>query len=228
MSERTTSLEVEQLAFRYGELGFRLSIDQLQVEAGARVAVIGPSGSGKTTFLHLAAGILNADAGEIRVIGKPLSRATDAARRALRVSTIGLVFQEFELFDYLSVRENILLPYWIHPALEWSSDVGGRVDALAARTGLTALLDRHPRELSQGERQRVAICRALITQPSLVLADEPTGNLDPTTAGQVLDLLSEEAASRGATLIVVTHDHTVLDRFDRVIDFGEWSTGGAS
>jgi putative ABC transport system ATP-binding protein len=212
-------LDLSDLHFCYGDAGFALQIDELRVRSGDSVALVGPSGSGKTTLLHLVAGILTPDAGRIRVDGEDLAALDDAARRAFRVRRIGLVFQEFELLEYLSVLDNVLLPYRIHPALRLDAGARERAHVLIERLGLADKLRRTPDSLSQGERQRAAVCRALVTGPSLLLADEPTGNLDPANKQRVLDTLFELAAETGATILTVTHDHELLSRFDRVIDF---------
>jgi putative ABC transport system ATP-binding protein len=212
-------VDITGLRFRYGDQGFALRIDELRVAAGESVALVGPSGSGKTTLLHLVAGILAPDVGEVRVGGENLASLDDARRRAFRVGQIGLVFQEFELLEYLSVLDNILLPYRIHPALRLDPAARERARGLAQRLDIGDKLARRPGSLSQGERQRAAVCRALVTDPSLLLADEPTGNLDPVNTGRVLDALFELAAESGATLLTVTHDRELLPRFDRVLDF---------
>ena len=185
--------------------------------------MIGPSGSGKTTLLHCIAGILPVPEGTVRVHGEDLSAgsplaADPARRRALRRNHIGLVFQELALLDHLSVLENILLPYFIDGTRRRNAAVRARAQDLAARTGIEALLSRRPRRLSQGERQRVAICRALVTEPALVLADEPTGNLDPATSQQVVDLLLTLVRAHEASLVMVTHDHGLRPQFDQVLD----------
>jgi len=197
-------------------------VGDLSIGRGSSTAIIGPSGSGKTTFLNLVAGIHRPDRGTIHVEDTELSGRSDAARRAFRVSRIGLVFQEFELLDYLSVLDNILLPYRIAPSLRLDDRVKERAAALAGTVGLADKLKRSTRRLSQGERQRVGVCRALLTEPPLVLADEPTGNLDPNTKSRVLDILFEFAARSGSTLLTVTHDHGLLDRFDETIDVADW------
>jgi putative ABC transport system ATP-binding protein len=207
------------LHFRYGDAGFGLRIDELRVADGESVALVGPSGSGKTTLLHLVAGILAPDAGRVHVGGEDLGALDAAGRRAFRVRRIGLVFQEFELLEYLSVLDNVLLPYRIHPILRLDAAAGERARVLAERLGIGDKLGRRPRNLSQGERQRAAVCRALVTGPPLLLADEPTGNLDPANRERVLDALFELAAESGATLLAVTHDHEILPRFGRVLDF---------
>ena len=206
------------LHFRYGDAGFALCIDELRVAAGESVALVGPSGSGKTTLLHLVAGILMPNAGRVLVDGEELGSLDTAARRAFRVRRIGLVFQEFELLEYLSVLDNVLLPYRIHPALSLDDAARDRARSLAERLGIGDKLGRLPTSLSQGERQRAAVCRALVTGPPLLLADEPTGNLDPANKERVLDALFELAAESGATILTVTHDHELLQRFGSVVD----------
>jgi putative ABC transport system ATP-binding protein len=210
-------LQVTDLQFRYGDSGFALRIDELNVAAGESVALVGPSGSGKTTLLHLVAGILAPAAGSVEVDGQDLGALDADARRAFRIQRVGLVFQEFELLEYLSVLDNVLLPYRIHPALRLGAAVE-RARTLAERLDIGDKLARLPRQLSQGERQRIAVCRALVTSPPLLLADEPTGNLDPANKQRVLDALFALAAESGATILTVTHDHELLPHFDRTID----------
>jgi putative ABC transport system ATP-binding protein len=214
-------IEFDNVTFAYPHSSFQLRVPGLQVTDRERVAVIGPSGCGKTTLLYLAAGIVTAAAGQIRVRGRQLGQQPEAARRSFRIRHIGLVFQEFELLEYLTVRDNILLPYRIHAALRLDRDVRQRAHRLAAAVGIAGALSRYPHRLSQGERQRVAISRALITQPDLILADEPTGNLDPRTSRTIVSLLVEQAAHTGATLLMVTHDHSLLDNFDRVLNMDD-------
>jgi putative ABC transport system ATP-binding protein len=209
---------IDGVDFRYATGSFRLRVGALHAAAATRVAIVGPSGSGKTTLLHLVAGIAAPSSGTVRVGDQVVSAMGDDARRAFRIRNVGLVFQEFELLEHLDVRENVLLPYRLSPALRRDDDAAARTRDLADRLGIGELLARHPSQVSQGERQRVAVARALVTAPSVVLADEPTGNLDPGTKDRVLDLLVEACADAGATLVVVTHDHGLLDRFDRVID----------
>jgi putative ABC transport system ATP-binding protein len=211
-------VEFENVRFAYLHSEFELCVPDWRVAAEEHVAVIGPSGSGKTTLLYLAAGIVRPLSGAVRVAGHDLCRQTDAERRGFRIRQIGLVFQEFELLEYLTVRETILLPYRIHPALPLDRAVRQRVGAVAEAVGLAQTLDRYPHRLSQGERQRVALSRALITQPRLILADEPTGNLDPQTSRTIVSLLLDQARQTRATVLMVTHDHSLLTRFGRVLD----------
>ncbi len=207
------------LRYAYPGGGFALHVPDLSVAPGERVAVVGPSGTGKTTLLNLIAGLVRPDAGALSVAGQQPAQMSDAARRAFRARHIGFVFQNFALMDYLSARENILYPYRIGPGLRLDQDARARAQHLAQACGIAEKLSRRPAALSQGEQQRVAICRALVTRPGLILADEATGNLDPATKVSILDLLFDRAAEAGATVLAVTHDHELLPRFDRVIDF---------
>ncbi|MDA1013170.1 MAG: ABC transporter ATP-binding protein [Planctomycetota bacterium] len=214
-------IEIKDLLFRFGNVGFALRIPHLQIESGERVAIVGPSGSGKTTLLNLLAGIQTPTSGCIQVAETEVSQLNDAARRAFRISRIGLVFQEFELIEYLSVFENILLPFRINRRLRLDADATESAASLVQATGLGELTQRFPKQLSQGERQRASLCRALVHRPPVVLADEPTGNLDPANKQSVLDMLLQRTRDANATLIMVTHDHSLLNRFDRVVDFAE-------
>jgi ABC-type lipoprotein export system ATPase subunit len=182
------------------------------------VAIVGPSGSGKTTLLNLIAGVDVPSAGQVIVDGKELSAENEAARRAYRLTHIGMVFQNFELLEYLTVLDNILLPLRIGAALKVTEEHRQRAVELARYVGIGDKLQRHTQQLSQGERQRVAVSRALLLAPDLVLADEPTGNLDPANKLVVMQLLLEYARDQDATLVTVTHDQTLLDQFMRVVD----------
>ena len=215
-------ISIKDLRFRYSEGEFALHVPELAVGKGEKVAVIGPSGSGKTTLLNLIAGIRTPQSGEVVTQGTDVGVLDDAARRDFRIRQIGLVFQEFELLEYLNVLDNILLPYRINRSLELSREVRGRAAELAEEVGIGSYLGRYVDHLSQGERQRVSVCRALLAKPPLILADEPTGNLDPTNKGRVLDILFSYVDRNDATLVTVTHDHDLLPRFERVIDFKQF------
>lgn len=219
-------IEIRDMTFRYPASGFGLQVSELQIVDGSRVALVGPSGCGKTTLLNLLAGIHTPVAGDVRVNDVRVSALSDAARRAFRITTVGMVFQEFELLDYLNVQENMLLPFSLNAELKLDHERQTAAESLTASLGLTPLLARRMDRLSQGERQRVAIGRALVTQPKLILADEPTGNIDPSQSRDILDMLFQHVADRGATLLMATHDHSLLDRFDRVIDFSQSSESG--
>lgn len=218
-------IEIENLKFSWPRSSFHLQIDSLEIPAGEKLAIIGPSGSGKTTLLNLIAGIETATSGSLKVLGTELKMLGEGERRDFRCSNIGFVFQQFELLDYLNIKENIALPFLINQSLAATKEeLGneGSIKKLAESMGIGDKLHRHPRKLSQGEKQRVAICRALVAQPKLILADEPTGNLDPKNKHRTLDLLFEQAEKNGQTLIVVTHDMSIVDGFDRTIDFSQY------
>jgi len=225
-------IDVKDLVFSYREGEFQLRVPELHVGRGETVAVIGPSGTGKTTLLNLMSGVFVPAAGRVVTGGVEVSGLGDGARRDFRIGKVGLVFQEFELLAYLTVFDNILLPYRISPAMRLDASIRSRASELAQEVGIGDKLSRNPNHLSQGERQRVAVCRALLTQPAVILADEPTGNLDPSNKSRVLDILFDYVGKTNATMVTVTHDHDLLDRFDRVIDFrqfyGDHTDGGQS
>ncbi|MEH6634172.1 MAG: ABC transporter ATP-binding protein [Halioglobus sp.] len=212
-------IELCDLEFRYDQSSFALQIEHLRLEEKEHVALIGPSGCGKTTLLNILAGVVLPDAGSVHVASASVAKLSDARRREFRIRKLGLIFQNFELLDYLNVRDNILLPLRVGRGLVVTAALRQRAETLAERLDIADKLSRHPAQLSQGERQRVAVSRALLLQPSVILADEPTGNLDPANKFVVLDLLLDYARESGATLLTVTHDRELLDRFDRIVDF---------
>ena len=215
-------IAIKDLEFHYPTGDFSLSIGALNLARNEKTAVIGPSGMGKTTLLNLIAGIMTPDRGVINIAGTDVGRLNDKARRRFRITTIGFVFQDFELLDYLNVWDNILHPYRITDALELDTEVKAHATDLALAMGIGDKLKRRATELSQGEKQRAAICRALLPQPKLILADEATGNLDPENKSKILDLLFSAVDEHDTTLLAVTHDHELLGRFDRVVDFSNF------
>jgi len=215
-------IRIRDLEFQYQKSDFVLRMTNLEVADHERVAIVGPSGSGKTTLLNLIAGITTPHRGSVETAGQHVSDMPDRIRRQFRVQHIGLVFQEFELLEYLSVLDNVLLPYHLSRALRLDDSVRARARDLANGVEIGDKLHRNVARLSQGERQRVALCRALVPEPSLILADEPTGNLDPTNKQRVVDLLLENTKAVGATLVAVTHDREVASRFDRILDMREF------
>jgi ABC-type lipoprotein export system ATPase subunit len=219
-------IELRDLRFSYPHSDFELDIKGLRIARGESAALIGPSGCGKTTSLHLIAGVSLPSAGKVIVDGQELSAIPDAERRAFRLKHIGMVFQNFELLDYLTVLDNILLPLRIGAARKVTHQHRETAVDLARKVGIVDKLRRHPQHLSQGERQRVAVCRALLLRPALILADEPTGNLDPKNKHLVLSLLLDYARTTGATLVTVTHDQALLGEFDRVVDFDSLGVAG--
>jgi putative ABC transport system ATP-binding protein len=217
-------IRIEGLQFRYpaAEGDFTLRIPRFDLKTGERLAITGPSGTGKTTLLKLIAGIEPPLEGSIWVDGQAVHAMSDSARRRFRITRLGFIFQDLQLLEYLDMADNILHPYRINPALKLSPAVRQRLRHLASDIGLEHKLGQPVTALSQGERQRVAICRAVLTQPALVLADEPTASLDPDNKLKILDVLFRTLDRESASLIAVTHDHELLGRFDRVIDFSDY------
>jgi putative ABC transport system ATP-binding protein len=209
-------LSVSNLTKAYRSAGEHVAVLRgvnLQVAAGERVALTGESGSGKSTLLHLIAGLDRADGGEVRLADISVGDLTDAGRAALRRDRLGLVFQQFNLIPSLNVADN----------LAFQTRIAGRHDAawqaeLVARLGLGDLLKRYPEQLSGGQQQRVAIGRALAVKPLMLLADEPTGNLDEATADQVLALTRDLVARTGCSLLMVTHSARLAATLDRQIN----------
>ena len=211
-------LRLDRIRFDYpapreGGVAFRLQLESLEIERGESVAIIGPSGCGKTTLLRLASGILLPASGTVRLDGQDVSKLSEGERRRVRISTVGVVFQDFRLLEHLDVTENVLLPFRLG-AGRLDRDARERAGALLERLGIERLRKRSIPLLSQGERQRVAICRALVTEPGLVLADEPTGNLDEDTAANVMDMLLSLVTEAGAGLLMVTHSTALAARLD--------------
>ena len=185
----------------------------LDVAEGEFVGMVGPSGSGKSTLLHLAAGLDSPDNGRVSLDDRDLATLSIAERARLRRREIGFVFQFFHLIPTLSVAENIELPL----LFDGARNTKGPVDALIERVGLTHRAKHLPGELSGGEMQRAAIARALVANPRLILADEPTGNLDSATGAEILDVLAAQVSDAGAALMMVTHDPGAAKRAGRVI-----------
>ena len=215
-------IHIQNLDFRYRRADFRLVIDNLKIETSEKVAFVGPSGSGKTTLLNLISGIALPQSGTIQVNGNDVAQLSDKQRRDFRVANTGFVFQRFELIEYLNVKDNILFPFLINPSVDCTPEVRQRMLELAESVGIKSLLKRYPSQLSQGEQQRVAICRAMILSPPLILADEPTGNLDPANKKIILDLMLSAIDVQDRTFVVVTHDQSVAEKCDRTIDFSSF------
>jgi len=187
----------------------------LEVASGEYVAIVGESGVGKTTLLNLIAGLDGPDSGTIALDGKEVSALDDAERTRLRRSSIGFVFQAFHLLPHLTVAQNVALPLSLNGAE--AAEAGERLKEVLTAVGLATAADVYPRELSGGEMQRVAIARALVHRPLLLLADEPTGNLDADTAKQVLTLLRNQVKLESASGILVTHSAVAAATADRVL-----------
>ena len=220
-------LEIRDLRKDYtspeGELQRVLEVPSFTLEAGEQVAIAGSSGSGKTTFLNILAGILPADGGSVRFGEVEVTSLSEAERDRYRARELGYVFQSFHLLGGYSALENVVLGSSFGPG----GDVA-QARELLTRLGLAERLNHRPHQLSIGQQQRVALARALVGAPRLVLADEPTGNLDPRHALEALELLRELCREQGAALLLVSHDPAVLDSFERREDFAALNQAGAT
>jgi putative ABC transport system ATP-binding protein len=201
-------IAVRGLAHRYGAVE-ALRLAEWKVAQGERWLVLGASGSGKSTLLHALAGLIRPTEGEIEVAGENVRRLEGGRLDRWRGTTVGIVLQALHLVKHLSVRDNLRLAQYLARVPQDDARINDTLDAL----GVAAKAARRPTDLSQGEQQRVAIARAVVNRPKLVLADEPTANLDDAAAAKVVDLLSEQAARHGATLVLATHDARVKGKF---------------
>ena len=214
-TEQTMALEVEHLSKGFGDAANRVTVldgVDLKLERGVFDAVMGPSGSGKSTLLHLLAGLITSDGGDIRIGGVSISAMNDNEVTCFRRRRIGLIFQDFNLIPTLTAEENIVLPLLLDRKAPDAKDL----EALLAKLGLTSRRTHVPFKLSGGERQRVAIARALVTQPDIILADEPTGNLDSPAGRAFCELLRKMNEEDGCTILMVSHDPVVAAAAKRV------------
>jgi ABC-type lipoprotein export system ATPase subunit len=213
-------LEISNLKKSYiapdGARSLVIDVPRFALNAGEQIALAGASGSGKTTLLHLIAGILDPDSGRVVVAGEEMTSLSEAGRDRLRARTIGYVFQTFNLLQGYTALENVTLGQMFGGGAD-----SRRAHELLARVGLSDRLNYRPRQLSVGQQQRVAVARALANRPKLVLADEPTGNLDRRHARAALGLIREVCGENRAALLVVSHDQDALSQFDRVVSLGE-------
>lgn len=229
MTEGGSAVAVEHLRFAYRSGPEVLSIPRLDIQRGERAFLHGPSGSGKTTLLGLLAGVLNPVGGTVDVLGTNLASLGASARDRYRGVHVGYLFQLFNLIPYLSVLENIALPCRLHPARRLrlgGSSVDEAAKRLADELELSPFIGKPVTELSVGQQQRVAAARALIGAPELVIADEPTSALDTDLRDRFLELLFTQCASAKATLLFVSHDLSLGNRFDRMISLPELNGAG--
>ena len=201
-----------------------LDVPELRLDAGERVLLYGPSGCGKSTLLSLIAGVLQPTAGSVRLLGNEISAMPNARRDAFRGANLGFIFQMFNLVPYLSVRDNVLLPARFSAArANRRGDPAREASRVLAALGLSAtdLLRTPATRLSVGQQQRIAAARALLGRPPILIADEPTSALDPESQQAFVNLLIEECSADGTTMLFVSHDRSLADRFDRNVDLDE-------
>jgi putative ABC transport system ATP-binding protein len=223
------AIEIQDLRFAYRAGSPVLDIPRMELEREARTFLFGPSGSGKTTLLGVLAGVLQADAGSVRVLGTELTTLSGASRDAFRASHIGYVFQMFNLIPYLTVLENITLPCRMDRTRRARLNGSGPEETartLAAHLGIDQVLGSSVTELSVGQQQRVAACRALIGAPELIIADEPTSALDFDRREDFLRLLFEECERAGSTLVFVSHDRSLQHLFSHTVSLPELNHAG--
>ena len=221
MENENLILQIKDLHFQYPASDFKIEISDIKITQGSKIAISGKSGSGKTTLIHLISGILKPQSGEILFYDKSITDMNDKELRKHRISNIGFIFQEFELLEYLNVMDNLILPYKINKSLVLDAEIKDKAKEIANRIGIGNKLDQHPKQLSGGERQRLAIARALITSPPLIIADEPTGNLDEKTSNIVMDEITDQVSYTNSTLIMISHNNELISSFDETIDIQE-------
>ena len=217
------TLHLKNLAKRYGDSSVFSNVS-LDVAAGEFVAIVGESGVGKSTLLNCMAGLDTWDEGSVMLNGTDLGTLPDDQRALLRRQHVGFVFQAFHVLPHLDVAQNVALPLLLLGQMGRAGDA--RVQAMLDAVGLGGLGARLPQQLSGGQLQRVAIARALVHRPGLLLADEPTGNLDPTTATKVMDALIAQTREHGASLVLVTHSEAAAARADRVLHLSSHGIAG--
>lgn len=212
-------IELENIFFQFPSSDFVLEISDLKIADKSRVAFIGPSGSGKSTLANIIGGFLSPAQGNVVVAGMNLGKLPRKGVLEYQSNTVGMIWQDYSLLEYLNVEENILLG--AHQQ-QWQSHLQKNARKLLQDVGLAGKEKRFPKELSQGEKQRVAVARAFITKPSIIIADEPTASLDPSNKAKILELILQCSEEMEATLIFITHDHSLLSSFSSIVDFSKF------
>ena len=215
-------IRIDKLTFRYkakDQSAPTIHIPELHICKDRKTMLSGKSGCGKTTLLNLMTGILLPESGSIHIDNQNIPAMRDRARRLYRLNHIGYVLQEFSLIPHLRLQDNIKLPFYINPDFKWKRHHQNMLNDLMQRLQLESLRKKYPAQLSVGEKQRACLCRALVTRPKLILADEPTANLDEENRDEVLHILDDYIRSEQATLIMVCHDKSIRGWFDDHISF---------
>lgn len=194
-----------------------LNVERFSIQKGEQIALIGPSGSGKSTLLHIIGGVIEADQGQIELDGKEIQQLNAKEKDAFRAKYIGYIFQDFHLIPSLTAEENVRLAIPLDKKNKWTE----QIDMWFHRVGLSTKLHVYPHELSRGQQQRVALIRAFIHQPDIILADEPTGSLDQQTGSDMMALLLELCSMNQTTLLCVTHDLTLVKKFEKTLHMDE-------
>lgn len=217
-------ITIEQLQFHYRQKKMQIpviDIPQLALQGNRKFMLFGESGCGKTTLLNLIAGILLPDSGSIQFYDRSIHTMADRDRRLYRLNNIGYILQDFSLIPHLKLQDNIKLPFYINPKFHWVDHHQANLAELVKQLRIEHLLLKYPEQLSIGEKQRACLCRALITRPKLILADEPTANLDEENRDEVLEILDRYIQRHQATLVMVCHDRGIQNWFDELISFKE-------
>lgn len=219
-------IKIEDLVFQYKQkntIAQAIQIPTFNVTKNRKTMLYGRSGCGKTTLLNLIAGILIPESGTIQIDQQVVNQMSDRARRLYRLNHIGYVLQDFSLIPHLKLQDNIKLPFYINPDFSWKDHHQALLSEFSERLRIQSMLGKYPDQLSIGEKQRACLCRALVTKPKLILADEPTANLDEENRDEVLHILDDYLKKEDATLIMVCHDMGIQNWFDDLIPFKEIS-----